>query len=424
MITMVLGGLWHGAAWTFVVWGALHGLGPGGRAPAPRQPGAPRAAARGRRAGAGLGAAVPDLPVRVPGLGVLQRVGDVPGLRPAGPPRSPAGASRRRWSRRSSSSSSSARSPCSSCPTLGVARLQAAFSRQHAARAGRHPRRRAARHHHLRPRRRGPVHLLPVLMRDADARHRTELAVPADGTPPRRRRVRRALDRRVLAIGVAGLRRVVPALRADPAAQRAGLARSARAGRSASTSWDRSPRSAARLQLSHIVSATGPRANGLPGGTDGLITVGPPAAARRRQATRPPRGRHRPPPRRRRSPPNPKIPTAADPLRVLIVGDSLGIDLGGPLQYDLADTGVVNAALDARESTGLTRPDYFNWPAELASDLKTAHPQVVVVMIGRQRRAGLPRARPTCPTRRRSGTPCTPSGWRSSCRSPRAAGPR
>jgi alginate O-acetyltransferase complex protein AlgI len=27
MITMTLGGLWHGASWTFVVWGALHGLG-------------------------------------------------------------------------------------------------------------------------------------------------------------------------------------------------------------------------------------------------------------------------------------------------------------------------------------------------------------------------------------------------------------
>jgi alginate O-acetyltransferase complex protein AlgI len=26
MITMLLGGFWHGAAWTFVVWGALHGL--------------------------------------------------------------------------------------------------------------------------------------------------------------------------------------------------------------------------------------------------------------------------------------------------------------------------------------------------------------------------------------------------------------
>jgi len=27
MITMVLGGLWHGAAWTFVAWGAIHGTG-------------------------------------------------------------------------------------------------------------------------------------------------------------------------------------------------------------------------------------------------------------------------------------------------------------------------------------------------------------------------------------------------------------
>lgn len=26
-VTMLLGGLWHGAAWTFVVWGTLHGLG-------------------------------------------------------------------------------------------------------------------------------------------------------------------------------------------------------------------------------------------------------------------------------------------------------------------------------------------------------------------------------------------------------------
>ena len=81
-------------------------------------------------------------------------------------------------------------------------------------------------------------------------------------------------------------------------------------------------------------------------------------------------------------PPNPKLPTAANPLRVLIVGDSIGLDMGGPLQSDLAGTGVVNAALDARESTGLTRPDYFNWPAELTADLKSAQPQVVVVMIG------------------------------------------
>ena len=84
------------------------------------------------------------------------------------------------------------------------------------------------------------------------------------------------------------------------------------------------------------------------------------------------------------APPCPDIthPTAANPLRVLIVGDSLGIDLGGPLQNDLVNTGVVKATLDARESTGLTRPDYFNWPAELQSDLAAVHPQVVVIMMG------------------------------------------
>ena len=27
MLTMLLGGLWHGAGWTFVVWGGIHGIG-------------------------------------------------------------------------------------------------------------------------------------------------------------------------------------------------------------------------------------------------------------------------------------------------------------------------------------------------------------------------------------------------------------
>ena len=27
MLTMLIGGLWHGAAWTFVVWGGIHGVG-------------------------------------------------------------------------------------------------------------------------------------------------------------------------------------------------------------------------------------------------------------------------------------------------------------------------------------------------------------------------------------------------------------
>jgi uncharacterized protein len=75
-------------------------------------------------------------------------------------------------------------------------------------------------------------------------------------------------------------------------------------------------------------------------------------------------------------------PTAANHLRVLIAGDSIGLDLGGPLQNDMANTGVITATLDGHESTGLTRPDYYNWPAELQTDIATYHPQVVVIMIG------------------------------------------
>ncbi|MGO8825593.1 MAG: DUF459 domain-containing protein [Acidimicrobiales bacterium] len=136
------------------------------------------------------------------------------------------------------------------------------------------------------------------------------------------------------------------------------------------------------LGLSHIVSVTG-RGNGLATGSVALTSSGPrPVVPRRgpRHGTKPGHGGSSPIPTT--APPNPKLPTAADPLRLLIVGDSIGLDMGGPLQSDLAGTGVVNAALDGRVSTGLTRPDYFNWPAELTADLKSTQPQVVVVMIG------------------------------------------
>jgi uncharacterized protein len=136
------------------------------------------------------------------------------------------------------------------------------------------------------------------------------------------------------------------------------------------------------LQLSHFVSVTG-RGNGLSGagGSTGLTVVGPRGGGRTSRTAPTDKGGTAPT-TPTTAPTNPKDPTAADPLRVLIVGDSIGIDLGDALQPDLANTGVVSAALDGRVSTGLTRPDYFDWPAELTADLKAQHPQVVVIMIG------------------------------------------
>jgi hypothetical protein len=82
-------------------------------------------------------------------------------------------------------------------------------------------------------------------------------------------------------------------------------------------------------------------------------------------------------------------PTPASPLRVLVVGDSVGLDLGQPLVNALAGFGDVTTYLDGRIDTGLTRPDYFNWPAELQIDLVNQQPQLVVVMIGANDPQGL-----------------------------------
>jgi hypothetical protein len=82
-------------------------------------------------------------------------------------------------------------------------------------------------------------------------------------------------------------------------------------------------------------------------------------------------------------------PTPANPLKVLVVGDSVGIDLGEPLVSTLGTTGNVATYLDGRVDTGLTRPDYFNWPAELGIDLANQQPQLVVVMMGANDPQGL-----------------------------------
>jgi hypothetical protein len=75
-------------------------------------------------------------------------------------------------------------------------------------------------------------------------------------------------------------------------------------------------------------------------------------------------------------------PTAANPLRVLAIGDSIGEDFGQSLVAKLGATGVVQATLDGKIDTGLARPDYFDWPGELHTDVSRFQPDVVVAMMG------------------------------------------
>lgn len=76
-------------------------------------------------------------------------------------------------------------------------------------------------------------------------------------------------------------------------------------------------------------------------------------------------------------------PSAAHPLRVFLGGDSIAEDVGSAFQQLATDSKVVSFDDAARISTGLTRPDYFDWPARLRQVLTGSHPpQVVIVMVG------------------------------------------
>jgi hypothetical protein len=75
-------------------------------------------------------------------------------------------------------------------------------------------------------------------------------------------------------------------------------------------------------------------------------------------------------------------PTKTAPLTVLMIGDSIGADLAFGLSRLLNDKGTFRPREDTRESSGLARPDYFNWPYQVAVDISEKRPDVVVVMLG------------------------------------------
>ena len=76
-----------------------------------------------------------------------------------------------------------------------------------------------------------------------------------------------------------------------------------------------------------------------------------------------------------------RVPTASKPLRVLVVGDSFAEDVEIGLA-PVTDSHYVRIIQKGIHSTGLSRPDYYNWPAALESFVALYHPDVVMVMLG------------------------------------------
>ncbi len=75
------------------------------------------------------------------------------------------------------------------------------------------------------------------------------------------------------------------------------------------------------------------------------------------------------------------VPTAEAPLRLWVGGDSISQVFGESLVRMASQTGVIAPELDYRISSGLTRPDYFNWPVHLV-DVLSDGPDVVVIIFG------------------------------------------
>jgi hypothetical protein len=78
----------------------------------------------------------------------------------------------------------------------------------------------------------------------------------------------------------------------------------------------------------------------------------------------------------------PLLPTSASPLRILEIGDSLGIDLGDRFRDQIDSGGLGHTIVASVGDSGLSNITYFDWPAQLADMLAADHAQVVVVFIG------------------------------------------
>lgn len=78
-----------------------------------------------------------------------------------------------------------------------------------------------------------------------------------------------------------------------------------------------------------------------------------------------------------------RTPTVEDPLRVWIGGDSMIKVLGESVLRQAFDTGVMAPVHEPQLQSGLTRPDFFDWPGEL-NRLSNREPgyDVFVVMFG------------------------------------------
>ena len=82
-------------------------------------------------------------------------------------------------------------------------------------------------------------------------------------------------------------------------------------------------------------------------------------------------------------------PSSTNPAKVYVVGDSDAGTFGPYLNRLLDGTNLTDTELNYKVSSGLSRPDFFDWPAELERTLPEVDPDIVVVTFGGNDAQGL-----------------------------------
>jgi uncharacterized protein len=77
-----------------------------------------------------------------------------------------------------------------------------------------------------------------------------------------------------------------------------------------------------------------------------------------------------------------RVVSEAEPLTIWTIGDSTAQALGQLLENGLAPIPAVDTRTVSRTSTGLTRQDFYDWPAALPALLAEGAPDAVVVSMG------------------------------------------
>lgn len=78
----------------------------------------------------------------------------------------------------------------------------------------------------------------------------------------------------------------------------------------------------------------------------------------------------------------PWFPTLADPLQLHIMGDSMVRFFGDTMVGLANDKRVIDASAEHQLSSGLTRPDFYDWPARIVEVMAADDPDAVVMMFG------------------------------------------